>query len=1380
MAARVEQLEQVMRATNEGLWDWDLTTNDVHFSPRWKEMLGYADDELPNRFGEWEQRVYPEDLAPAQEAIRAYLARESPTYEVEHRLRHKDGSYRWIRARGAVSRDVDGRPVRFVGSHADITERKRAEEDLRRRDAIFQAVTFAAERLLRAAATWEEGIPEVLERLGRATEVSRVYVFENYIGDDGELWATNPHEWLAPGVASQFPDPTSNAIPYSAEGFRRWAETFRRGAMMHGHARDLPESERVDPVAGGTLSYVLVPIFVGGAWWGFIGFDECARAREFSAPERDALKAAADTLGAAIGRNRADQAAARLVAIVESSEDAIIGMALDGIITSWNPGAERLYGYRADEAVGQSVAIILPPEALARMPEAIANLARGDRFEHYESERIRKDGSRVAVSVTFSPIHNAAGTLIGTSSIYRDITERKRAAEAIRESEAQKAAIVALSLDCIVAIDGEGRITEFNPAAEQTFGYGRADVLGKELAETIIPLSERGRHRRGLARFLATGEGPLLNRRFEVTAMRADRTEFPVELAITPVSLHGAPAFCGYLRDITEQKRAEMALRQSRQSYQDLVHAIDSIVWEADAATVRFSFVSAQAERLLGYPTTRWIEEPTFWQDHIIPDDRDWAVSFCATATAEKRDHEFEYRMITADGRTVWLRDIVTVVVEDDKAVKLRGVMVDITERKRAEMELLRREAILEAVAFAAECFLRVGTSWEECAQEVLERLGRATDVSRVYVFEKFTGDDGEPWATQRFEWTAPGIARQLDDPQLTALSLKAGGLAPWTAALGRGELLYGHVRDLPGIERTPVEAGGPRSLVLVPIFVDGAWWGVIGFDECERERDFSVMERDALKAAANTLGAAIGRDRAGHALGESQRVLATLLSNLPGMAYRCRNDADWTMTFVSDGCLDLTGYQPTDLHENRRLAYADLIHPDDREWVWQDVQTAIAADVAFRLTYRITTAAGSEKWVLEQGRGVRDVDGVPVALEGFITDVTDRVQARQLLEQRITALAKLASSLTVDQPIGMTLSGLASWIAEASGAIACIVGLVDESRLELRLIATHGMPEGAAEALEASWPATAHGPHPSTSVRALTTRRPILTRGLRQRSLADQQHLPSYPISRDAPWDILLSLPLVYQGEGRGVINLYYLPEQEPSADEIGFLSAVADQVAIAVANARLYEQAQDKAALEERQRLARELHDSVSQALFGIGLGARTARTLLDQDPTKVAAPLDYVLSLAEAGLAEMRALIFELRPESLAQEGLVAALEKQAASLRARHGIAVDAHFGEEPDAPLPVEEAIYRIAQEAMHNIVKHARATSVELHLRGNSDEITLSVADNGAGFDASGSFPGHLGLRSMRERAERLGGSLSLDSVPQRGTRIQVRIPLPR
>lgn len=133
-------------------------------------------------------------------------------------------------------------------------------------------------------------------------------------------------------------------------------------------------------------------------------------------------------------------------------------------------------------------------------------------------------------------------------------------------------------------------------------------------------------------------------------------------------------------------------LKQAHQKYEELINSIDSIVWESDAKTLMFTFVSRKAEIILGYPVYRWLSEPTFWKDHIHPDDREWAVSFCAKATAEKRSHNFEYRMISLNGKVVWLRCIVNVVVENNIPVKLQGIMIDITKRKEAESAIKESE----------------------------------------------------------------------------------------------------------------------------------------------------------------------------------------------------------------------------------------------------------------------------------------------------------------------------------------------------------------------------------------------------------------------------------------------------------------------------------------------------------------------------------------------------------------------------------------------------------------------------------------------------------------------------------------------------------------
>jgi signal transduction histidine kinase len=373
-----------------------------------------------------------------------------------------------------------------------------------------------------------------------------------------------------------------------------------------------------------------------------------------------------------------------------------------------------------------------------------------------------------------------------------------------------------------------------------------------------------------------------------------------------------------------------------------------------------------------------------------------------------------------------------------------------------------------------------------------------------------------------------------------------------------------------------------------------------------------------------------------------------------------------------------------------------------------------------------------------------------------------------------VATLSRIAADLVLDLPMEDTLNALAASVVSASTAVSCLIVLIEDETDDIRLAGYHGVPDSSEAALQSAYEKAGNA---SPNREAIRTHMPVLFSNARKTPPANPHLAVLHDIYPRAPWAKTYVVPLLSRGKALGAIDFVYPPGQEPGEEEKVFLGAVADQAAVAVENARLLSDTRGKAALQERQKLARELHDSVSQALYGIALGVETAREVLPDNPERAAEPLDYAGSLAEAGMTEMRALIFELRPESLEQEGLVAALEKQAAAVQARHGIQVETAFGEEPDAPLEEKESLYRIAQEALHNTVKHARATNVKIELGRDFGEITLEVSDDGVGFDTRGDFPGHLGLKSMRERVSRQSGTLEITSEPGKGVHILARVP---
>lgn len=260
---------------------------------------------------------------------------------------------------------------------------------------------------------------------------------------------------------------------------------------------------------------------------------------------------------------RAERSMRELVAIVESSDDAIVGKTLEGIVTSWNQAAERLLGYSAQEMIGQSVLRLIPEDRLEEEAQILARLRRGERVDHYETVRRRQDGRLVDVSLSISPIRDGSGHLIGASKIARDITDREQAERGLRESQARFESVIGSAMDAIISIDEAQRMVLFNAAAERMFGCPATEALGQTL-DRFIPARLRAAHRTHVRTFGATGvTSRAMGNLGDLIALRSDGREFPIEASISQTEIGEAKLFTVILRDITERKEAEEALSRS-------------------------------------------------------------------------------------------------------------------------------------------------------------------------------------------------------------------------------------------------------------------------------------------------------------------------------------------------------------------------------------------------------------------------------------------------------------------------------------------------------------------------------------------------------------------------------------------------------------------------------------------------------------------------------------------------------------------------------------------------------------------------------------------------------------------------------------------------
>jgi PAS domain S-box-containing protein len=446
------------------------------------------------------------------------------------------------------------------------------------------------------------------------------------------------------------------------------------------------------------------------------------------------------------------------------------------------------------------------------------------------------------------------------------------------------------------------------------------------------------------------------------------------------------------------------------------------------------------------------------------------------------------------------------------------------------------------------------------------------------------------------------------------------------------------------------------------------------------------------------------------------------------------------------------------------------FIHPDDHP-LFTDFADAVQHGHEFRARRRDVTKDGRIFDVEVRGIQV-PFRGRPHML-GVVRDITEEAAAYRLLEERVASRThELSGLLAVARRLAsvIDLAGIQRTLSHEAG------GVLTRSAFSVwRLQRGCLVPVTAGDGSDGIPLARLPRAGPLLQAGELVRSRGAGTNGELYAELAGAGLVPA-----GAPGALVL--PLVAAGELVGVLGVTRQGPPRYTPEEVSAAQALASQVAVALGHVALFRRARAVAAAETRQALARDLHDSVSQTLFSVTLQVRTAQAeqrkagLGEDHPAATA--LAEVSELNQGALAEMRALIFELRPGALAEEGLVAAVSEHAAAIAAREGIDVNVtgpagRLLLSPEA----EEQLYRLTQEALNNVVKHARTVAASVAVTSGPSQVTVVIHDDGIGFDPALGRPGHLGLASMRERATRLGGRLDIATAPGRGTTITATVP---
>jgi signal transduction histidine kinase len=366
-----------------------------------------------------------------------------------------------------------------------------------------------------------------------------------------------------------------------------------------------------------------------------------------------------------------------------------------------------------------------------------------------------------------------------------------------------------------------------------------------------------------------------------------------------------------------------------------------------------------------------------------------------------------------------------------------------------------------------------------------------------------------------------------------------------------------------------------------------------------------------------------------------------------------------------------------------------------------------------------------------------------------------------------LRAMSDAVLAIAGERSVDTVLQRIVHTARELVGARYAALGVPDGEGNFARFI-TSGMTEAEIEAM-GPLPRT-HGLLGATLESERSYRTPDIKRDPRFRGWWPAAH----PLMAS-----FLGVPIVARGQ---VVGAFYLTDKQAapefSLEDQELIEMLAPHAAVAMENARLYERSRELSIVEERNRLARELHDSLVQKLFGVVLAAQSAGTLLDRNADAARGQVEHLQELAQEAVVELRSLVFQLRPAEIETEGLGAALRKHVDLLRRAHRARIELELSGSPRLRAGVDEEVFRIAQESLQNALRHSRADRIEVRLDEGPGGLALAVADDGVGFepDEAGLRSRRLGLTSMEERARALGGRLAIDSAPGRGTTITLEV----
>lgn len=1410
------QLAKAQEIAHIGSWSLELTSGAISWSDELYRIYGLRPgSELT--YDSVSRYNHPDDRERVSRIISAATGDCRP-FGFDYRIFRSDGALRTLHAEGEVICDPAGKAIRMVGTAQDITDRKQAEDTLRETNQTLQALIESSPLAIIAldldgkVNRWNPAAEQIFgwsaeEALGRFNPIipkekeedfkSRTEavlqgkVFANMevrrLRKDGSLievsLSTAPLRDATGeirGVMGILEDMTERKraeeeLKRSEGRFRRLAESNLLGIIFwdaDGKIKDANDAFLQ------MVGYTKEALHAGQLHWRdmtppeYLPLDEKAIAElrekgtctpyEKEYIRKDGCRVPI-LIGAALLENQEDYQGIcfilditdrkRAEAFLRQSEEQYRLLFEGNPHPMWiydaktlaflavNDAALRHYGYSLEEFLSMTIKEIRPPEEVPVLIEYIGKV--NPDFGSYGIWKHRKkDGTVIDVQITIRSL-----SFMGTDGrlvLANDVTERLRAQEALLQSEEQYRLLFDRNPHPMWVADPESqRFLAVNEAAVRHYGYSPEEFLQMSVYD-IRPPEEVPVLRHYLQNASREPASPDPTRAGIWIHRKKNGSLIEVEVTWNLILFHGKEARLVLAEDVTEWRKAEQELQDSERRFRQLAENIHEVFWVAEHNPQRTLYISPAYEQIWGRSCQSLYDEPRSFLDAIHPEDQPHVVTLLQRQD-EGQPSDVEYRVIRPDGAIRWVRDrAFPIKDETGKIYRIAGIAADITERRRAEEALRETNETLRALIQASPL-----------AIFALDPQGRV----KMW----------NPAAEQIFGWSEAEI---LDRP-FPIISIDLAGGCGFTGREMRHPRKDGSIIDL-SISIAPLPGAGSTMNGIVAVVADIS----------DRKKTEEALRKS---------------DERFH------------------LATRATNDAIWDWDLVNDTVWwnenfhAYFNYKPEEI-ESGVGSWTSRLHPEDRERVVVNINKVIDSGGRFWSDeYRFRRGDGTYATLFDRGHVVHDPNGRPIRMIGAMMDITERKQAEEALRIKTEQLAAVTEAMAAyldSRDWHETSSRLLRSALHQTESEHAFIGVVIEGA-RLQVIAYEGAPSEAA------------APHSfyEEALRGGGERRYILFDRL-DHLFGEVIRTGKVVIANDAPNDprrgklllgplqlrTFLGVPIIRENQVLGMIGIANRPAGYGAAEQAG-MEILSHATGILYDS---YRQREREIALEdqqrnvekelrrsqeelrslssrlnsmveeERTRISREIHDELGQQLTILKMDLSWLKRRIPKKPELLRQRTKSMAELVDTTIRTLRKISTELRPGVLDDLGLTAAIEWQIQEFQSRTGI--HCHFTVAPEEiTLDPDRSttVFRIFQETLTNIARHANANEAWIRLEKNQQHAILKVKDNGRGITENQiTHSKSLGLLGMRERALLWGGTVGIYGTPGKGTSIIVQIPL--